>query len=58
MAVQLILSPGVLVTLRTDERRWQLAQKPTNEQIVALLERVLSELAHLRADLAELTGKK
>jgi hypothetical protein len=58
MAVQLILSPGVLATLRADERRWQLAQQPTNEQIVVLLERVLSELAHLRADLAELTGKK
>jgi len=58
MAVQLILSSGVLATLRTDERRWQLAQQPTNEQTVALLERVLSELAHLRANLAELTGKK
>jgi hypothetical protein len=30
------------------------AQKPTNEQIIALLERVLSELSELKADLAEL----
>jgi len=44
--------------LRTDERRCQLAQKPTNEQIVALLERVLGELADLKADLARLTAEK
>jgi hypothetical protein len=31
------------------------AEKPTNEQIVALLERVLSELSELKADLAKLT---
>lgn len=31
-----------------------MTQKPTNEQIVALLEQVLGELSELKADLAEL----
>jgi len=32
-----------------------MARAPTNEQIVTLLERVLSELNELKADLAKLT---
>ena len=32
-----------------------MAQKPTNEQIVKLLETVLQELSEVKADLAKLT---
>ena len=39
------------------ERRWNVVQtgKPTNEQIVKLLESVLRELSKLKAEVAKLT---
>ncbi len=39
------------------ERRWNVAQaeKPTNEQIVKLLESVVRELSKLKAEVAKLT---